>query len=62
MPSDKRTSIAAKVPGDVVSSLDVPFGIPQYVKCMHHGLTFVLLCVPFLPKVSIRSSTDVVSL
>ena len=33
---------------DIPSSLDVPFGIPQYIKCMHHGLTFVFLCVSFL--------------
>ena len=33
---------------DFASSRKVPFGIPQYVQCMHHGLTFVLLCVPFL--------------
>jgi len=26
----------------------VPFGIPQYVKCVLHGLTSVLLCVPFI--------------
>ena len=55
MPSGKRNSITAKAMGllifslfDVALSRDVPFGIPQYVQCMHHGLTFVLLCVPFL--------------
>ena len=53
MPSGKRNSITAKFMGlifslfDVASSRDVPFGILQYVQCTHHGLTFVLLCVPF---------------
>ena len=27
---------------DVASSRDVPFGIPQYIQCMHHGLNFVI--------------------
>ena len=54
LPSGKCNSITAKVMGlnfslfDIASSRDVPFGIPQYVQCMHHGLTFILLCVPFL--------------
>ena len=54
MPSGKRNSITAKAMGlifslfDVASSQDMPFGIPKYVQCTHHGLTFVLLCVPFL--------------
>ena len=26
----------------------MPFGIPQYVQCVLHGLTSVLLCVPLL--------------
>ena len=65
MPSGKHNSIMAKGTGlispfDVTSSQDVPFGIPQYVQCTHHGLTFVLICVPFLfadsPKVSFHSS------
>ena len=54
MHSCKRNSKMAKAMDlifslfDYASSQDVPFGIPQYVQCMHHGLTFVLLCVPFL--------------
>ena len=54
MPSGKCNLIMAKVMGlifslfDVALSQDVPFGIPQYVQCMHHGLTFALLCVTFL--------------
>ena len=54
MPSDKRNSITAKATGlifsmfDVASARQVPFGIPQYVQCYHHGLTSVLLCVPFI--------------
>ena len=54
MSSGKRNPITAKAMGlmfslfDVASSRDVPFDIPQYIQCMHHGLNFVLLCVPFL--------------
>ena len=54
MPLGKCNSITAKAMGlifslfDVASSRDMPFGIPQYVQCTHHGLTFVLLCVPFI--------------
>ena len=33
---------------DVASSQDVQFCQPQYVQYMHHGLSFVLLCVPIL--------------
>ena len=33
---------------DVTSARLVPFGILQYLQCAHHGLTFVLLCVPFI--------------
>ena len=25
-----------------------PFGTPQYIHCMHHGITFSLLHVPFI--------------
>ena len=54
MPSDKRNSITAKVTGlvfslfDVASARQVPFGILQYVQCILHRLTSVLLCVPFI--------------
>ena len=54
MPSDKRNLIAAKATGLIFSlfgvalALQVPFGIPQYVQCILHGLTSVLLCVPFI--------------
>ena len=50
MPSDKRNSIMAKATGlifslfDVTSAQQVPFGVPQYVQCILHGLTSVLLC------------------
>ena len=53
MPSGKHNLITAKAMGlifslfDVTSSQDVPFGIPQYIQCIRHGLTFFLLCVPF---------------
>ena len=66
MPSGKRNSIMAETMGvifslfDVALSRDVPFGIPQYVQCTHHGLTFVLLCVPFLFAVSQRCQFAVV--
>jgi len=33
---------------DVASARDVPFGIPQYTKCIPHALTSVLLCVQFI--------------
>ena len=45
MPPGKRNPITAKTMGlifslfDVASSRDVPFGIPQYVQCTHHGLS-----------------------
>ena len=54
MPSDKRNSITAKGTGLISALFDmasvgyVPFGIPQYVQCILHGLTSVLLCVPFI--------------
>jgi len=54
MPSDKHNLITAKAMGlifllfNVTLSLDVPFGIPQYVQYILHGLTSVLLCVPFI--------------
>ena len=54
MLSGKRKSITARAMGlsfslfSIASSQDVPFGIPQCVQCMHHGLTFALLCVPFI--------------
>ena len=54
MPSDKRNSITAKATGlifslfNVASAREVPFGIQQYIQCILHGLTSVLLCVPFI--------------
>ena len=54
MPSDKYNSIMAKATGliyslfDVASAQEVPFGILQYVQRILHGLTSVLLCVPFI--------------
>ena len=33
---------------NVASARHVPFGIPLYVQCILHGLTSVLLCVPFI--------------
>ena len=54
MPSDKRNSTMAKAMGLIFSLFDValprqvPFGIPQYVQCILHGFTSVLLCVPFI--------------
>ena len=48
MPSDKHNSIAAKATGlifslfDITSAREVPFGTPQYVQCILHGLTGVL--------------------
>ena len=54
MPSDQRNSIMAKATGlifslfDATSAVEVPFGMPQYLKCIFHGLTSILLCVPFV--------------
>jgi len=54
MPSVKHNSIMANATGlnfsqlDVTLARDVPFGIPQYIQCILHGLTSVLLCVPFI--------------
>ena len=54
MSSDKHSSITAKATDfifalfDIASAQKVPFGIPQYVQCIFHGLTSVLLCVPFV--------------
>ena len=54
MPSDKRNLIMAKATDlifslfDVTSAGHVPFGILQYLQCILHGLTSVLLCVPFI--------------
>ena len=45
MPSDKCNSIIASYFIQCCFSLT---DAPQYVQCTHHGLTFVLLCVPFL--------------
>ena len=33
---------------NVTLAQEVPFGEPQYVQCIFHGLTSVLLCVPFI--------------
>ena len=54
MPSDKCNLITAKATGLIFSLFDIasagymPFGIPQYVQCIRHGLNSVLLCVPFI--------------
>ena len=67
MPSDKCNLITAKVTGlifslfNVALAQEVPFGIPQYIQCILHGLTSVLLCVPFIfadsEKCQLGSST-----
>ena len=54
MPLDKCNLIMAKATGLIFSMFDVslaqevPFGIPQYIQCILHRLTSVLLCVPFI--------------
>ena len=51
MLSDKRNSITANATGlifllfDVASVGHMPFGIPQHIQCILHGLNSVLLCV-----------------
>ena len=67
MPSDKCNSITAKATGlifslfDVTFAQEVPYGIPQYVQCILHGLTSVLLCVPFIFVDSESANLAVVS-
>ena len=62
MPLDKHNLITAKATGlnfslfDIASAREVLFDIPQYIQSILHGLTSVLLCVPFIfadSKVSI---------
>ena len=54
MPSARHNSTMDVATGlisslfDVALSRDVPFRQPQDVQCMHHGLAFVLPCVPVL--------------
>ena len=54
MPSDKCNSITAKATGlifslfNIASAREVPFGILQYIQYILHGLTSILLCVPFI--------------
>jgi len=54
MPSVKHNSITANATSliillfNVTSAQDMPFGIPQYVQCILHRLTSVLICVPFI--------------
>ena len=61
MPSDKHNLITAKATGlifslfDVALARQVPFDIPQYVQCILHGLTNVLLCVPHLSLLTAKS-------
>ena len=51
---DKHNLIMAKAMGlifsllDITSAQEVPFGIPQYVQCILHGLNSILLCAPFI--------------
>ena len=54
MSSDQHNLRMARV-RDLISSLinvtlsrDVPFYQPQQLQCLHHGDTFVPLCVPIL--------------
>ena len=61
MPSDKHNSITAKATGlifftlfDVASAREMPFGIPQYVQHVLHGLTSVLLCASLLTAKSVE--------
>ena len=45
MPQQSITEKCQVVMFDVASA---QFGILQYIQCMHHGLTCVLLCVSFI--------------
>ena len=54
MPSDQHDLIMAMDTAlifslfDVTSAQEVPFGIPQYIKCILHGHTSLLLCLPLI--------------
>jgi len=54
MPSNLCNLTMAKAIGlifsllNVTSAQEVPFAIPLYIQCIFHGLTRVLLCVPFI--------------
>ena len=54
MPSDKCNLITTNATGLIFSLFDitlarqVPFGTLQYVQCIFHGLTSILLCAPFI--------------
>jgi len=58
MPSDQHDLIMAMATGlifslfDVTSAQEVPFGIPQYIQCILHGLTSLFLCVALIFAVS----------
>ena len=66
MPPDKHNSIMAKVTGlmfslfDVALAREVPFGIPQYIQCILHGLTSVLLYVPFILLTAKSVETEII--
>ena len=68
MPSDKCNLIMVKATElifllvDVALAQKVPFGIPQYVNYILHGLTSVLLCVPFILADSQRCLLFIVKL
>jgi len=54
MPSDSRNLTMAKATGlifslfDIASAQEVPFAIPLYIRCILHGLSMALFCVPFI--------------
>ena len=55
MPPEKHNSTMNRAAAGLISSLvdvalsqDVLFRQPQQLKCMYHGLTFTLLCVPYV--------------
>ena len=61
MSSDKCNLIMAKAMGliffslfNIASARKVPFGIPQFIQCILHGLTRVLLCVSLLTAKSVN--------
>jgi len=50
MPSDQHNSATSLIFSlfDIALAREVPFGMPQYIEYILHGLTSVLLCVPFI--------------
>ena len=66
MPSDKHNSVTDKDTGilfsllDITSAQQVPFGILQYIQCMHHGLKIFLNFVLIFFSLTVQGIVAVV--